>query len=856
MSLIPGARLGPYEIQAPLGAGGMGAVYRARDSRLGRDVAVKVLPAGSLADAEAVQRLEQEARAAGGLSHPNILVVLDTGVHDGVTYVVSELLEGDTIRKRLETGPLPVRRALDYAVQIARGLAAAHDKGIVHRDLKPDNLFVTKDGLVKILDFGLAKRAWGPLAGYAATGSVSVTGPKTEPGMVMGSLGYMSPEQARGLPADTRSDVFSFGLVLYEMLSGRRAFRGETPADTIAAIINNDPPELGRLRPEVFPALERIVARCLEKRPEERFQSARDVAFAIEALSGAPPSGASAPTVVSLAPRPWGRRLAASAALLTTLGVVFVAGRYTAPSRVPEMRRLTQGRGLIHSARFAPDGRTVLYSAAAEAGPPVIYSTTSEATEPTPLGLPPAVVLGASSTGEMAVLLSRDAHPSVGTLARVPLAGGVPHELIDQVQDATWARDGQTLCVLRVDRDGHQQLEYPMGEVLYRPAWRIESPRVSPQGDRIAFSDGDAVQIIDTAGKNLTTLTDQTSHVRGLAWSPRGDEVWFTAGDDSGRALHAVSLSGKQRVLYRFPGAATLEDISGTGQILLTHGFGQAGIVVRAPGETRERELTGFGRARVAGLSPDGKTLLVEDGGDGGPGRSAHIARTEGSSLVRLGEGRPFDLSPDGRWVLAVVSASSSRLSLLPTQPGETRTVPLGDIDPEWGAWFPDGQRLLVLGKDTSGGRRLFVKDLEGGDAFPLTSEGSYPADLVPDLVPPAAVSPDGKLVAALGPDFRISLVPVDGGQPRETPGLGRVAPIRWGTDGRILYVRSWEDGPGRVYRVDPTTGEKEIWKDLPPEGPSGVGLVDAIQITPDGRSYAYSYSRRLLDLYLIEGLK
>jgi serine/threonine protein kinase len=287
MSLTPGARLGPYEIRAPLGAGGMGTVYRARDSRLGRDIAIKVLPAGSLADAEAVQRLEQEARAAGGLSHPNVLVVLDTGVHDGVTYVVSELLEGETIRKRLEGGPLPVRRALDYAVQIARGLAAAHDKGIVHRDLKPDNLFVTKEGLVKILDFGLAKRAWGPLAGYVSTGSVSVAVPKTEPGMVMGTVGYMSPEQARGLPLDFRSDIYSTGVVLYELFTGTLPFEGDSPLAVVLKHVQETPPPPQAKNPKIDPKVAAIILKCMQKDPANRYQSVNDLYEALTRVTAA-----------------------------------------------------------------------------------------------------------------------------------------------------------------------------------------------------------------------------------------------------------------------------------------------------------------------------------------------------------------------------------------------------------------------------------------------------------------------------------------------------------------------------------------------------------------------------------------
>src|SRR5262249_42378407 len=317
MSLSPGVRLGPYEIVSPLGAGGMGAVYRSRDARLGRHVAIKVLPVGSLSDQEALLRFDQEVRAAGALNHPNVLAVFDAGVEGDLPYVVSELLEGETLRKRMASGLLTIRKALDFAVQIARGLAAAHEKGIVHRDLKPENLFVTRDGQVKILDFGLAKRvAIGD--GLGSAGSRSTDRVLTGPGIVLGTLGYMSPEQIQGRPTDARSDIFAFGLVLYEMLSGHRAFRRDNPAETMAAILQEDPPELGQLRPDLPPALERIVARCLEKRVEERFQSARDVAFAIEALSGLPGSHPALPDIPPLRLRR--RRMGIAAAAAIALG--------------------------------------------------------------------------------------------------------------------------------------------------------------------------------------------------------------------------------------------------------------------------------------------------------------------------------------------------------------------------------------------------------------------------------------------------------------------------------------------------------------------------------------------------------
>ena len=307
MPIGPGARFGPYEILGSVGAGGMGEVYRARDPRLGREVAVKVLPPQFAGDPDRLRRFELEARAAGALNHPNVLGVLDLGSENGHPYVVSELLEGETLRQRLRVAALTPKKAMEVAVQIAHGLAAAHDKGIVHRDLKPENLFVTREGRLKILDFGLAKlsRDGSPEDEVTlASGDTPAAGDgaATEAGAILGTVGYMSPEQVRGLPADARSDIFSFGVVLYEMVSGRRPFARDTHAETLTAILKDDPPELAETHPNVPPALERVVRRCLEKSPDERFHSARDVAYAIDALSSSSP-GRAVPGPVAAAPR-------------------------------------------------------------------------------------------------------------------------------------------------------------------------------------------------------------------------------------------------------------------------------------------------------------------------------------------------------------------------------------------------------------------------------------------------------------------------------------------------------------------------------------------------------------------------
>src|SRR5215831_5023145 len=301
MPLLPGTKLGEYEILGPLGAGSMGEVYRARDTRLNRDVAIKVLPELASADSERLQRFEIEAKAAAALNHPNILSVFQMGTHNGTPYLVSELLEGKTLAASLSRGPLPLRQVIQFGIQIAHGLAAAHEKGIVHRDLKPENLFVTKEGRIKILDFGLAK-----LIEVKGSTSASNLPTATEPGIVMGTLGYMSPEQIKNGPADARSDIFALGAILYEMLSGQRAFRGDSAGETMASILKEDPPDLSVTNKNISPGLERIVRHCLEKNPERRFQSASDIAFHLESLSGVSTPRLQAPAKPARVPRPVG----------------------------------------------------------------------------------------------------------------------------------------------------------------------------------------------------------------------------------------------------------------------------------------------------------------------------------------------------------------------------------------------------------------------------------------------------------------------------------------------------------------------------------------------------------------------
>jgi serine/threonine protein kinase len=851
---MSGQMLGHYQIVSLLGVGGMGEVYRAMDTKLGREVAIKVLPRDFSADAKRLLRFEQEARAAVMLNHPNILAIYDIGVHDGLRYIVSELLEGETLRDRLGGGSISARRATDYALQIAQGLAAAHDKGIVHRDLKPENIFITRDGRVKILDFGLAKLTnhQNPIA--SETQEQFITQLETEPGMVLGTIAYMSPEQVRGRPVDHRSDIFSFGAILCEMLSGKQAFQGESAVEVMGAILKEDPVELSETNPNLNPALCHIVRHCLEKGPEERFQSARDLAFDLGVLAGA--SSSSAPALTARSTRPF---WLAPTVLVFVAAVVasFFIGKHAGRMPLPSYHQLTSRRGTVWSARFAPDGNTIIYSAAWSGNPTDIFSTRPESLESRSFGLPNSDVLGVSSSGEVAVLLNRrhlDRFISRGTLARMPLVGGTPRETLDDVQQADWSPDGASLAVVRWVA-GRNRLEFPVGNVLYETAGYISHLRVSPKGDMVAFLDHwikwdsrGTVAVVDLSGSKRT-LTGEWTGEEGLAWSADGDEVWFTA-NRAGEAygLYAVTLSGRQRVVARAPVSLRLHDISRDGRVLLTRSNDISEVIGLPPGDTKERDLSWLNSVAVSDLSSDGKMFVFTHYGEGsGPNYSTYLRKTDGSPAIRLGDGFAVALSPDGKWVLSILSAPA-RIVLLPTGAGsERRLEPYGIVDYGFRArWFPDGKRILLVGREPEQAMRCFLQDIDSGSVRPLTPEG-----LVGTLI-----SPDGASVIVTDLQQKKYIYPVAGGEPQPIAGLDEDDQIiGWGADGRSLFLIQHEKFPINIYRHDLSTGRRELWKEIMPADLAGILGNPYIFLTPDGKSYVYRLRRHLSDLFLVEGL-
>jgi Tol biopolymer transport system component len=534
-------------IVAPLGAGGMGEVYRARDSRLDRDVAIKVLPPAFAADPIARARFEREAKAIAALSHPNILAIHEFGGHEGTAYSVTELLEGETLRARLTAGAMPSRKAIEFSVQIARGLAAAHDRGIVHRDLKPENLFVTADGRAKILDFGLARVAASQAEAAAAAVPTMI---QTDPNLVMGTVGYMSPEQVRGLDVDSRSDLFAFGAVLYEILSGRRAFQRDTPAETMTAILKEDPPELVAAIGDLPPALDRIVRRCLEKSPTERFQSARDLAFALENLTGSTAStGARAAHTGAAAPR--GRALGWAALAILALAAGAAAGWWaharleTAPPSTGTLAQLTDFPGIERSPSLSADGKTVVYASNAS-GNFDIYSLRVGGRNPIDLTAdsPDGDVMPAlSPAGDQIAFRS---ERSGGGIFVMGATGESIRRLTDFGYDPSWSPDGKELVVSSIgasspfERSGIGKLVVVTMATGARRTLDIASdamqPSWSPHGHRIAFWGVERA----TGRRDLWTIaadgsgpalraTEDAAVDWNPVWAPDGGQLYFVS---------------------------------------------------------------------------------------------------------------------------------------------------------------------------------------------------------------------------------------------------------------------------------------------------------------------------------------
>jgi len=846
MATQPGSRIGAYEILGLLGAGGMGEVYRARDTRLQREVAIKIIPDALANDAVARGRFETEARAVASLSHPNIIAIHDFGQEGTVTYAVMELLDGRTLREILADGPLAPRKAIDYGAQIAAGLAAAHARGVVHRDLKPENVFITRDGRAKILDFGLAKPA---ASIVAADRSIAATYTPTSPGTVLGTVGYMSPEQVRGESVDHRSDIFSLGAMLYEVFSGKRAFTGPSAVETMNAILKEEPPELSIAHHALPPAIDRIVRRALEKDPAERFQSARDFGFALEALTG---TSGSMPATVAAAPRKRRGAWPLAAALVLAAGAAGFFGARAVSSTAPiepiTFTPRTFDPQIVWTARFVGEDGTIVFSSSPRGLRPDLFVARTGASAPQQIGPPGTHLLSVSSRGELAVLTDAsfiNQRLFRGTLARMTLDGS-PRPWLENVREAEWSADGTTLATIRVT-NSEDLLEYPIGTVLHRAPGYLSDLRVSPDGNHVAFfehpvryDDRGFVKIWDRGG-SVRVVAGEFWGMEGLAWKPNGQALYFSAaaGTNGLYQVHELSTSpgSTARPVMPSPVNMIMLDVRRDGRWLVLSTDNRFSIRVRRPGAIKEIDLPWMDAEWVPRLNADGTLVMFTDGNQSAGGNYAvALRKTDGSPPLRLGEGNGIDLSPDGKYALAYLFSPTPRIVVYPTGAGEPRTVdatPIENAQPI--RWFPDSRRIVICGNEKSKPARCFAKDVAGGPPTPLTPEG---------FTNPGPFSPDGSVMVVQSPDGTGHLLSLKDGALRRFNGLtGTDGVFAWTPDGRGLFVGASVDM--RLDRLDLTTGVRTPAVQFELAGQPGIkggGGVGGISITPDGRGYAYYY--------------
>ena len=867
-----GQTIGPYEVLSELGSGAMGIVYLAQDVRLGRKIALKFLPSHFTNDKDRLRRFQQEARAASALNHPNILTVYEVEQRDELHYIATEFVDGVTLRQHLHTRRMSLDEVLNIAIQVAGALQAAHATGIAHRDIKPENIMIRSDGYIKVLDFGLAKLTETELSPAAA---------ETNPGVVMGTPRYMSPEQARGLDVDVRTDIFSLGTVIYELVTGKLPFEGETTSDVIAALIKDEPESMRTAVPELAVEFEQVVSKALVKDRGKRYQTIAEFLSALQRLKENIKSGALVHTNdgalhtqaiktrretdpeakqkrerLSLSK---GWTLTIALGLILIAGVVIVLFTRHSPSLsekiIKTSHQLTNRDGYISSARFAPDGKGVVYSAGLDGKDLELFFTDVDGSQSRSAGIQSAALKSVSRTGKIAVLVDFTLNWSDGyngTLKILPAGGGKPETVIEGVDDAAFAPDGNTFAILR-SAFGEQQLEYPAGTVLYKsPGW-MTYPRFSPKGDKIAFFEhplGDfsgSIAVFDLASRKKIDISTDWQALKGLAWNPQDNEIWFGGSKVSKRvSINAVSLSGQVRLIHDSPGVnARIEDISGDGRVIITQGTNHTTIIALQDKSVTEAVNPPFAWSTSADISADGKTLLFYQWGyeasDAFDAGGEVYLRRVYSEPVKLGPGKALALSPDGNWALALQQTKPlPQLVLLSTSLGQPKPLPNSTIkEYHYASFFPDGRQILFTGMETRDDAviRSFVQDINTGQVHPLTEEGTTAL----------RVSPDGRRLITFQPDETFYIQGLEGGEPKAIPGLEKDdEPIQWSDDGRAVFVKGAGDFACKIYRVDLDTGKRQEWKDIDP--PNKVGLVGlevnpgGILITPDGKVCIYTY--------------
>jgi serine/threonine protein kinase/Tol biopolymer transport system component len=868
--LTPGLTFGAYRILAPLGRGGMGEVYRARDTRLGRDVALKILREDGASDPERVRRFEDEARAASFLNHPNIVVIYEVGETTlpgesrPTRYLAMELVEGSPLSEVLVGSRLPTRRFLDIASQLADGLARAHENGIVHRDLKPSNVVVSPEDHVKILDFGLAKLR--TLAEDGISSGPTRDETETAPGTVLGTVGYMSPEQVRGEPAVPASDQFSLGCIFYEMLTGNRPFRAGSSADVMSAILRDDPVPIAESNPNAPDPVCWIVERCLAKSPSRRYVSTRDLARDLQNLRDHVLE--SKPLVSIEAARPrrrWWRAAAAVAALLLlgTAAILLLKAAWTSRPE-PDFRRLTFRRGVVWRALFVPNSNNILYTASWEGLPTKSYLTLPEsAGSDRSLDSDVFLPMGFSPDGSDALVLlsrSRAAINSQGTLAWCPTLGGQPRPILQNVGWSDYSGATAQLAVVR-DTGPERALELRNGggqllRTLFHTVGGISYVRFSPDGRSIAFihhpsryDSAGEIRIADVRGAASQALTPTFERCAGLGWSRRTGTIWFTASRANiySSTLWSVSPTGSLRLIQALPDVFTLQDVSTSGdRCLLIASASGRGMIVRRR-DASPRDLTWLGLSMVADVSPDGRSLLFLDGGSTEKTYGTWTRPLEGGDAVRLGTGTPGAFSPDGRWVITMTPQLSGppQLLLVPVGPGATRQLTsdrAAYAEPSFA-----GPGTILFGRSEAGTSEIGSMALDGTQGRSLGAAGC-------DM--PSA-GPSGSVFLCRCGETKGSLYvfPMEKGPGRkliDVPEGEMVIYARWNRSGdQIFAVTSdlqrltIEVSSGRILaaeRVD--LGE-----------PVAPNALRTAAFNDDASIQAYSFDRFSSGLYLAGGL-
>ncbi len=840
----------------------MGEVFRGRDSRLNREVAIKILPAELSSNPDRLRRFEQEAHAASSLNHPNIITIYDIGSFDTRSYIAMELVDGKTLREMLQAGPLPARKGVQIATQLAEGLSKAHEAGIVHRDLKPENIMITKDGYVKILDFGLAK-LFQPAGDQV---SALPTSAQTDAGLVLGTVGYMSPEQAAGTGVDFRSDQFSFGAILYEMATGKRAFQRKTAVETMAAIIQEDPEPVASANLHIPPPVKWILERCLEKNAVERYASTKDLARELQSIRDHFSEIASSSETAAALPVPpvaKRRRLhkffdATAIALILVLGaaLVYFVSRPSKPveKTVLGYHRLTYRRGPIQSARFTPDGQTIIYGGSFSGAGSELYQTRPDRAESRSLGIQNADVVSISRTGEMLILMPRDKR----ILSQVPLTGGSPRELAEQIYGADWTPDGKDMAISR-GASGKFYLEFPPGEILYESTRRIDRIRFSGAGDAIAFiehnpnSSNGSVIVIDKNGKKIAESGQLFPG--GISWGPQEKEVWFTTlSQDAGGGdeLYALDLSGSVRLIQRFTGGTQLFDVTSDGRVLAGFTDDRVILMLNSGGEREERDLSWLDNAQVVDFSQDKKQILMWERGQGSesPSGTIFLRGTDGSPAVRLAGGAASCFSPDEKWVLANVGAR--KVGLVPTGAGNIRSFEYPEYSEVLAAGFmPGGKEIVIAALDKNKEKVLLLQNTGGGKVKSIQTKGLF---VIPDAAP---VSPDGKFLLMENSLSAAFYFEINAGVAKPIPQLEpEEVPFQWSRDGSSVLVMNPFGAPAKVFKVNILTGARQLFREVHPPDLTGVNLIASILFAPDESMFAYSYRRRLTTLYLVQNLR